>query len=300
MKKIHSVFVFVFLSLLATIPVSMLAQEQTQLKEVAYHPFVKESKVWNCQTIKRQSESGSVYALYQVTTNFSLYIDGDTVIGGQSYKKVYETVKTVDKQLLYTSPAEAAQGMEEVVHQDVNTTTLHRLFLREADKKVYALNTRPSSGADATEYLLYDFSLAAGDKVPSEFPIAGTFISSVDTITAQGRYYRRYHLGPREYGGYEPLWVEGVGHPGGPFNSISIMTNDGAVYKLLSCYEDGECIFTYEDFNQPGLTAGVEPPVTNVREPTGAVYDLLGRRLAAPPKKGVYIQDGKKILITKD
>ena len=29
-------------------------------------------------------------------------------------------------------------------------------------------------------------------------------------------------------------------------------------------------------------------------------YDLQGRRLAAPPKKGVYIQDGKKILITKD
>ena len=294
MKKIHSVFVFVFLSLLATIPVSTLAQEQTQLKEVAYHPFVKEGKVWNCQTIKRQSESGSVYALYQVTTNFSLYIDGDTVIGGQSYKKVYETVKTVDKQLLYTSPAEAAQGMEEVVHQDVNTTTLHRLFLREADKKVYALNTRPSSGADATEYLLYDFSLAAGDKVPSEFPIAGTFINSVDTIAAQGRYYRRYHLGPREYGGYEPLWVEGVGHPGCPFNSISIMTNDGAVYILQSCYEDGECIFTYDDFNQPGLTAGIGPLLTTVPEATGAVYDLQGRRLAAPPKKGVYIENGRK------
>ena len=29
-------------------------------------------------------------------------------------------------------------------------------------------------------------------------------------------------------------------------------------------------------------------------------YDLQGHRLAAPPKKGVYIQDGKKILITKD
>ena len=294
MKKIHSVFVFVFLSLLATIPVSMLAQEQTQLKEVAYHPFVKESKVWNCQTIKRQSESGSVYALYQVTTNYSLYIDGDTVIGGQSYKKVHETVKTVDKQLLYTSPAEAAQGMEEVVHQDVNTTTLHRLFLREADKKVYALNTRPSSGADATEYLLYDFSLAAGDKVPSEFPIAGTFISSVDTMAARGRYFRRYHLGPREYGGYEPLWVEGVGHPGGPFNSISIMTNDGAVYILQSCYEDGECIFTCDDFNLPGLTAGIGPLLTTVPEATGAVYDLQGRRLAAPPKKGVYIENGRK------
>ena len=39
---LHSVFVFVFLSLLATIPVSLLAQEQTLLKEVAYHPFVKE------------------------------------------------------------------------------------------------------------------------------------------------------------------------------------------------------------------------------------------------------------------
>lgn len=83
---LHSVFVFVFLSLLTTIPVSMLAQEQTQLKEVAYHPFIKEGKVWNCQTIKRQSEGGSVYALYRVTTNYSLCIDGDTVIGGQSYK----------------------------------------------------------------------------------------------------------------------------------------------------------------------------------------------------------------------
>ena len=214
-----------------------------------YHPFVKEGKKWICSESVRTNETvGGVYAMYNQTTQYTLRINGDTIIGGTTYKKVYKEGVTVDKQLLYTYPAEAIERMEKNVHQEDATTTLYPEFLREADKKVYARMIRKEYGIDK-EYVLYDFSVAAGEKVSSEFPLTNTFISSIDTIEVKGRNFRRYRLGPEDYGGYEPLWVEGVGHPGGPFLSARAMTNDDMSYKLLSCYEDGECIFTNEDFN---------------------------------------------------
>lgn len=218
-----------------------------------YHPFVKEGKKWICSESVRTNETvGGVYAMYNQTTQYTLRINGDTIIGGTTYKKVYKEGVTVDKQLLYTYPSEAMERMEKNVHHEEATTTLNREFLREADKKVYARLIMKEYGIDE-EYVLYDFSVAAGEKVSSEFPLTNTFISSIDTIEVKGRYFRRYRLGPGN-GGYEPLWVEGVGHPGGPFVSARAVTNDGRSYKLLSCYEDGECIFTNEDFNAQTFT----------------------------------------------
>jgi len=72
------------------------------------------------------------------------------------------------------------------------------------------------------------------------------------------------------------------------------MVNDGRSYKLLSCYEDGKCIFTQKDFrSEPGVDRIEElSPALSKREE--AIFDLQGRRLNAVPAKGLYIRDGKK------
>ena len=220
-----------------------LPAQEGETENDDYHPFVKEGKVWNCQVKGYESETvDGVYAFYFQTAQYSLRINGDTIIDGITYKKIYKENEIIDKILVRTDPAEAIQSMEKNVHLEKNVTTLYPEFMREEGKTVYGR-------WKDREYLLYDFSVAEGEKLSNKFPLGEVLINSISTITAHGQYFRCFHLGPNN--GYEPLWVEGVGHPGGPFLSAHLMMNDGKSYTLLSCYEDGECIFTEKDFNNP-------------------------------------------------
>jgi hypothetical protein len=213
---------------------------------VPYHPFIKEGKVWNCQVKGYESETvDGVYAFYFQTAQYSLRINGDTIIDGITYKKIYKENEIIDKILVQTDPADAIQSMEKNVHLEKNVTTLYPEFMREEGKTVYGRWKDWSN----QEFILYDFSVAEGEKLSNKFPLGEVLINSISTITAHGQSFRCFHLGPNY--GYEPLWVEGIGHPGGPFLSADAMMNDGKIYTLLSCYEDGECIFTEKDFNNP-------------------------------------------------
>ena len=51
---------------------------------------------------------------------------------------------------------------------------------------------------------------------------------------------------------------------------------------------------------QGGTTTGIEDVNTDAtQQHTDAIYDLQGRRVAKPMKGGIYIINGKKVLITK-
>ena len=70
----------------------------------------------------------------------------------------------------------------------------------------------------------------------------------------------------------------------------------------ISAYAEGRYTITVENSNET-FTGRFETQPTGIKEAKskcletkGAIYDLLGRRLAAPPAKGVYIQDGRKVL----
>jgi len=50
--------------------------------------------------------------------------------------------------------------------------------------------------------------------------------------------------------------------------------------------------------NIDGETTGIShTEITEITEKAGAVYDLNGRRIAAPTKKGVYVKDGRKVVV---
>ena len=73
---------------------------------------------------------------------------------------------------------------------------------------------------------------------------------------------------------------------------------DGREYTLLSVYEDGECIFTKDDFNAQAIgTNGIETTRKNASNfIDDAIFDLQGRRLKTVPEKGVFIRGGRKIV----
>ena len=70
----------------------------------------------------------------------------------------------------------------------------------------------------------------------------------------------------------------------------------------ISAYAEGRYTITIENSSETFTgrfetrPTGIEEAKSKCLETKGAIYDLQGRRLAAPPAKGVYIQDGRKML----
>ena len=67
----------------------------------------------------------------------------------------------------------------------------------------------------------------------------------------------------------------------------------GIYTYMKACYENGECIFTKDDFYKEAAGGVAIPSEAGVED--GAVYDLQGRRLRHTVP-GINIVNGKKIL----
>ncbi len=264
------------LSLAAFLAVCTAAMAQND----DYRPFLKEGKVWKCKVwMHHPTESR------WITEYWNFFISGDSVVGDKTYKKMYREVE----------PSSESMGR----------TSFSDLW-READRKVYGLFA--GFLHDGEEVLRYDFTLLPGESAYIWLDHTTTLIS-VDTLEAQGGRFRRYHVKLDDYeGDYWPdpdlVWVEGIGHPGGPGRVWGAEVNDGTVYTLLSVYEDGECIFTQDDFSAPAVhdaTDGIGGKgQMRAVLPALPCHDLQGRRLSGKPAtRGLYIRNGKKVLITK-
>ena len=69
------------------------------------------------------------------------------------------------------------------------------------------------------------------------------------------------------------------------FNMIPF---EGSYNSLVACEVNGVTIY-----QSPTAIQGVRPYKPKA---DGAIYDLQGRRLSSPPRKGIYIQNGKKMI----
>ena len=99
-------------------------------------------------------------------------------------------------------------------------------------------------------------------------------------------------------GVWHDIWVEGVGSASSgiedqnPLHEPPVRTSDDYTY-FVSYYENGECIFTADDFT---VQTSIIPVMTSVGR-KGDLFDLQGRRLSGKPSKGVYIENGKKRVV---
>ena len=122
---------------------------------------------------------------------------------------------------------------------------------------------------------------------------SGYSLADIGIISVNGCQYTRQVWKSEDNGIY--LIVEGIGSETG-FLYIENITTNGASTQFVECRDKGQRIFTCEDFN---ATSGINDfratsGLTNAK--SSEYYDLQGRRLAAPPAKGVYIQNGRKVL----
>jgi len=257
-----------------------------QTAKLVYRPFAESGKVWEAQV------GGIKENLY------GNQIDGDTLINGESWMKVYNYVGFPDFGRSYYAS------------------------IRDVGNKVYAI-----AKGSIKPRLLYDFSLKKGDVVKCGvegnafgclldkderpdtllgFPfVAYLRVENVDTIEARGLQHRRYTLtmldAYREYLMSEDgiligniVWIEGVGSGAGPFSPwMALPPRDS---YLQSCELNKVCLFGYPDFYEDYATGGVSITRSKSNDPIVS-YDLQGRRLTQQPRKGVYIRDGRKEVV---
>ncbi|MDE6228698.1 MAG: hypothetical protein K2M40_02780 [Muribaculaceae bacterium] len=114
-------------------------------------------------------------------------------------------------------------------------------------------------------------------------------VQSVNTLTVNGVDRKEWVL-EDESGNVVATWVEGVGAPDA--RSWAMQMPADYDLRMIDCRQDGEVIFTAEDFTHQ---SGIREVSTDGAKRTGA-YDLQGRRVDHPTR-GLYIINGKKTLL---
>ena len=256
-----------------------------------YHPFAEKDKGW--ETCLGETPE-SVY---------DNRIVGDTLINGERWHKVYNTTGWA-------------------VFDDC-----YYVAVRDVGKKVYAI----AKGSNRPR-LLYDFDLKVGnilrcgvegnafgclldsDEQPDtllgfEFR-AYLRVESIDTVSVNGTERRRFKLTmldafkydftAEEDGGERGniVWIEGVGSGAGPFlpwiplpprREIPLIGINCTVGKSSICFTKD----FYDNQQEPAAVRTTKHKAT-MRD---CFYDLQGRRLIQKLQRGVYIQQGRKVMV---
>ena len=250
--------IILFLSVVSTKP--CMAQDMPH----QYVPFVKEGKKWCFVT--DDSNAGHVQKALVFT------MSGDTLISGKTYKKVY----CLDEKLMATEEQ-------------------YYCAVREGSDLVYLVELD-----DNEEILLYDFS--------RQNEVVNVTRHSCTFARLGGHGLNTYQYDPSivwEYPLYEvsgdevlqthPLgfWIEGIGSVyGNPFaKELYSELNNGYVE---SCMEGDKYVYQIEWFAEP---TSIGRSKVSPRFLVPNFYDLQGRRLTGEPSHGIYIKDGKKVLV---
>lgn len=244
------------------------ADEQTLYE--AYHPFLKEGKTWNYQEYYH-----NLWDDEQWMKDVSYVINGTTEIDGKTYYKMYRISEEGSK---------------------------YYCALREEDRKVWQYTS------DDGDQLLYDFGMSVGDSyTPSDESIRYQ-LTVIKPMRFQ--YYQLLNVlhydvseqydptEPYEYIGPEQI-VEGVGcRKGWNFMELYALVPSNGIFhgeNFLSCYEDGKCIFTADDFNLYEMqTKEIEVINDNKAENKKGIYNLQGQRIRHL-QKGLNIVNGRKV-----
>lgn len=198
---------------------------------------------------------------------------------GEHPDTVYHTLK-IDKQI------------------EINGKTIYRAYNKhwsylffyfyEENGKIYSCDENMNNSI-----LQLDYSLDVGKYSQ------GDMVVKVDYINMNGKTLRRISFNTYSFNGEQVCWVEGIGS-----SYASLFAHYGTVVGtfmgswVLSVWDDNTCIFNRSDFHQIGEKSSSIYQLENKGiEQVKKTFNLLGHRLTAQPKSGVYIRDGKKYVV---
>lgn len=255
----------------------MPIQGQTSVED--YLPFCQENKKWEIRI-----------GVFKENV-FGHRIDGDTLICGETWKKVYTYFEVPQVGYSYYAA------------------------LRDVEKKVYAI----SKGSNRPR-LLYDFGMKVGDiarcgaegnsfyclleKGEQPDTLFGfkceTYLrlERIDTIETFGLKLRRFNLSLLDVFKKKivnnVVWIEGVGSCLNPFTPWVPLPSRDELFFYKWCKIGNTYISKENDFYDNNETNSTSN--TTLRgEKNEPIYNLQGQRMSQPPTS-IYIKGGKKYL----
>ena len=260
---------------------------QPKLTEDGYHEMGIEGKTWNY--IHHYEDESGVHE-----EPYSYVVKGDTVLGRTVCKKVYYRDATSER-LAFT--------------------------MMEIERGVYLRNPGGKAWTQPYEFGRYDIGRVFDWNSAYGRGHVFWMLNTIDTIAVRGQDFRRLiflqktieggrqdsltHINDDEDVWHE-IWIEGVGSQYTgieyPIHEEPPVSKDYT--RFVSCYENGQCIFTAEDFTT-AIHNVPAPQIANRKSLNGKCYDLSGRRIVnsslltphSSLPKGIYIKDGKKVVV---
>ena len=226
-------------------------------KASALKPIAMDGKEWN--VIKRMTGWDGEEDPNNVnyTWNVRSWIDGDTVVNGMMCKKLYEHVERL---------------------WNGETESFKVGYCRQDGDKFYRDGK-----------LMYDFSLQVNDYFGDMMRVKEVG----DTVLADG-ITRKYLLIVEADSWEHPsiydidYWVEGIGSlKGGIYRNYPF--GDGVRFSLLDCSYNNQYLYKRTETNLEELPCKQSTDATSY-------YDLMGRKVDSPTR-GIYIKDGRKVVI---
>lgn len=210
-------------------------------------------------------------------TTVAYELRGDTIIGGESYKKEWQTS-----------------------HEDLTPMELTGCFMREEAGKVYRKR------GDSDEYLWFDYLANVGDSIFYDHSFAVVTGHSDTTIVCNGtsRTYNGVDIQVGSYAdsddghlipGCVATFYEGLGlFTNGDIASDPSFLTTGSRTELLWLKRDGALLY----LNEEGVFWKDNTSIEDIESLPNDTpyYDLQGRPVANPTR-GIYIKDGRKVAI---
>ena len=222
-------------------------------------PFVQDGKVW-------------VYDVSNFINNWeeTFSLEGDTLIGTRNCLKLYYTCQVYGQEHVYRGA----------------------MFYKSNGNVCFIA---PGS---TTPVLMYDFASEPGTIInvgPFELKINEKKLAKY-----HGEYLKVIDYSPIEREGFEGQWIDGVGIISGGNLTQLVEGNatwaTGGERQLKTCAVNGEVVFEWNDFyTSSQIVTGISMPSVSNRKNT--LFDLQGRKLQDKPARGIYIEDGQKVLI---
>ena len=252
-----------------------------------YRPFIEEGKVWMSTRLIPDAYGWNGY-------NFEYdFFDGDTIIGKnlcKIWKQLYVNVKSGEEHC-------------------------NKMYAYEENGKVWFYHQ-----GDTVRRLAYDFHAGVGDSLVLDWTDAYTFgcaaienrerlktkivIRSVEDTVLYGQKQKIFCYSSETFS-YKGTWeyhIEGVGSFLYPSLNVYRRFFPGHTSGLFLCKVGEEVLYhnpeLEEDQGIPSPTIIKEIIQSSSRKTSteslkNKCFDLTGRRLTAPPAKGVYIENGK-------
>ena len=267
----------ILISLVCVIATTAKAQESSSQSK-----FFEDGKSWLWANIHYKLYGDSTgWGFKRDTTYWTETVVGDTIVDGRHAKKL----------LL----GDLAGVPEEPLR--------YKVYLEE-NGVIYRYRYHPENSDSLCFYPYMDFNLHVGDSIFYNSIFGHTdFLFAVmneETINVCGIERRKLTLGNKSWIlGY---WVEGIGAnvqdcymlPGRPISG-----SEGYHDLMVKCFQDGECIFTADDFltSTDGIKDVEVSEKNKALSEDAPLYDLSGRKVTGTPRSGIYIKGGRKVLV---